>query len=281
MLTATLTVLGIVLAAVVLLCLYIYVSQERMLFYPRPNDPELRAHWRWQRVEIPSGRQVLEGWWADGGAPESGLTLIYFGGNAEDVLFAARNAGRIDAKRMLVVNYRGYGGTPGKPSQRALFEDALAVYDYALGPGGAEPRELVVMGRSLGSGVATMLAAKRNVRAAILVTPFDSIKAVAARHYPAILVDRLLRHPFPSTDFAPRATAPALFLIAANDNVIAPSHARALARVWGGEKQVHTFANVGHNDIDMHPDYYAVLNGFLQSLAQSNTTPQNLRTEPL
>lgn len=267
MLTTMLTFLGIALGAVLLLCLYVYVSQERMLFYPRPNDPELRAHWRWKRIEIPSGQHVLEGWWAEAGAPESTLTLVYFGGNAEDVLFTARNAARIDAKRMLVVNYRGYGGTKGKPGQRALFEDALAVYEYALGPGGAEPQDIVVMGRSLGSGVATMLAAEREVRAAVLITPFDSIKAVAARHYPAMLVEWLLRHPFPSADLAPRARAPALFLIAENDGVIAPSHAYALARVWGGDKRIHAFANVGHNDIDLHPDYYAVLNRFLKSLS--------------
>lgn len=267
MLTAILTFLGLVLGAIALLSLYIYVSQERMLFYPRPNDPELRAHWRWKRVEIPSGRHVLEGWWADGGSPESNLTLVYFGGNAEDVLYTARNAGRMAAKRMLVVNYRGYGGTKGKPSQQALFEDALAIHAYALGPGSAQPRDIVVIGRSLGSGLATMLAAQREVRGAVLITPFDSIKAVAARHYPAILVEWLLRHPFPSAEMAPNASAPALFLIAENDQVIAPSHAFELARAWGGPKRTRSFSNVGHNDIDLHPQYYEVLNEFLQTLA--------------
>jgi hypothetical protein len=293
MLTSTLTFLGITLGAVALLCLYIYVRQERMLFYPRQNDAELRAHWRYRRVEIPSGTHVLEGWWVDAGAtverldpasshlqdPESNLTVIYFGGNAEDVLHTARNAARIAARRLLVVNYRGYGGTKGKPSQAALFEDALAVYDYVLGPGGARPQDIVVMGRSLGSGVATMLAARREVRGAVLITPFDSIKAVAARHYPAMLVEMLLKHPFPSADMAPNAKVPALFLIAANDGVIAPSHAYALARVWGGDARTRSFSNVGHNDIDLHPQYYEVLNEFLIALA--SPTPPETRHSPL
>ena len=279
MLTATLTFIGLVFGAIALVCLYIYVSQERMLFYPRPNDPELRAHWRWQRVEIPSGTHVLEGWWAEGGSPESNLTLVYFGGNAEDVLYTARYAARFAAKRMLVVNYRGYGGTKGKPSQQALFEDALAIYDYVRGPGGANPRDVVVMGRSLGSGLATMLAAQREVRGAVLITPFDSIKAVAARHYPALLVEWLLRHPFPSAQLAPKATAPALFLIAENDQVIAPSHAYELARVWGGPKRTRAFSSVGHNDIDQHPQYYEVLNEFLQALTAP--TRAEIRHSPL
>ena len=241
-----------------------------MIFFPRPNDAALREHWRWKRVEIPSGEHVLEGWWADGGAPESHLTLIYFGGNAEDVLYTARNAARIHAKRMLVVNYRGYGATKGKPGQQALFADALAIHDYVRGPGGADAKDIVVMGRSLGSGVASMLAAEREVRGAVLITPFDSIKAVAKKHFPALIVEWLLRHPFPSAEFAPRAQVPALFLIAENDEVIAPSHAYALAKVWGGSKQTRSFSQVGHNDIDLHPQYYDVLNEFLRSLARTD-----------
>jgi pimeloyl-ACP methyl ester carboxylesterase len=237
-----------------------------MLFYPRANDPELRVHWRWRRIEIPSGNHVLEGWWAEAGAPDSDLTLVYFGGNAEDVLLAARNAGRMAAKRMLVVNYRGYGGTKGKPTQQALFEDALAIYDYVRGPGGAAPTSIVLIGRSLGSGVATWLATQREVRAAVLITPFDSIRAVAARRFPAIIVDLLLRHPFPSAEMAPRAKVPALFLIAAEDAVIAPAHAYALAEAWGGSTQIRAFAGAGHNDIDLHPDYHVTLDEFLQSL---------------
>lgn len=266
MLTATLVTVCIALSMVALFGAYIYASQERMLFYPRPNDADLRAYWQSRRVEIPSGEHVVEGWWADAGASESNLTLVYFGGNAEDVLFAARNAARLEAKRMLVVNYRGYGGTKGTPTQTALFEDAVAVYDYARGPGGASAANIVVMGRSLGSGVATYLAVKRQVRAAVLITPFDSIKAVAARRFPSILVQLLLRHPFPSAEFAPEAKVPALFLVAADDTVIDPTHAYALAKVWGGSTRVHEFPGAGHNDIDLHPDYYSVLNAFLRSL---------------
>ena len=70
MLISVLTFLGFALGAVVLLCLFIYLRQERLIFHPRANDPALREHWRWHRVEIPSGKHVLEGWWADAGAPE-------------------------------------------------------------------------------------------------------------------------------------------------------------------------------------------------------------------
>jgi pimeloyl-ACP methyl ester carboxylesterase len=263
-------IVAIGLGAPLLLGAYIYFAQERMIFFPRPNDPQLREQWRWNRVEIGSGEHVIEGWWADAGAPESNLTIVYFGGNAEDVLYAARDAARLEAKRLLVVNYRGYGQTPGKPSQQALFEDALAVYDYVVGPGNAEPQDVIVMGRSLGSAVATLLAAKRKVRAAVLITPFDSLQAVAERHYPAFLVRLLLRHPFPSQELAPLARVPALLLIAERDTIVPPSHSHALARVWGGPTHTRTFADVGHNDIERHPDYYRELNAFLRQQAKGD-----------
>jgi pimeloyl-ACP methyl ester carboxylesterase len=267
MLTTMLSFIAIAIGAFILLCAYLYVRQDRLLFYPRPNDASLREHWRTKRIEITSGNHVLEGWWADGGAPSSETVIVYFGGNAEDVLGTARIAQRLACKRMLVVNYRGYGSTKGRPGQEALYEDALAIYAYAIGAGGAEPEHIVVMGRSLGSGVATMLAARRSVRAAILITPYDSILAVAARHYGWFPVERLLRHRFPSVDFARETQVPALFLIAANDVVIPPSHGRALAAAWSGEKTVHVLERVGHNDHDLHPSYYEQINSFLQSVA--------------
>jgi len=273
MLKTVLTFIALVAGAFVLLCAFLYMRQDRLLFYPRPNAPELRNAWRSQRIEIASGEHVLEGWWANGGAPESETVILYFGGNAEDVLGAARTAGQLPCKRLLVVNYRGYGGTKGRPSQQALYEDGLAIYDYAIDAGQADPNHLVVMGRSLGSGVATMLAARRKVRAAILITPYDSMVAVASRHYSWFPVARLLRHPFPSVDFAKQAHVPALFLIAENDTIIPPSHAHALASAWAGDKSVHMFDSVGHNDIDLHPRYQPAVDAFLTAIAKDSAIP--------
>jgi uncharacterized protein len=267
MLTTTLMLAAIALGAFVLLCVLLYVRQDRLLFYPRPNDVALREHWKGKRIQITSGEHVLEGWWADGGSPESETVVLYFGGNAEDVLGTARIAGRLACKRMLVVNYRGYGGTKGRPGQEALYADALAIHDYAIGAGHAEPQNIVVMGRSLGSGMAAMLAARRSVHAAVLITPYDSILAVASHHYSWFPVARLLRHPFPSAEWARQARVPALFLIARNDVVIPPSHGQALAASWAGAKTVRLLEGVGHNDIELHPTYYEEINSFLQSVS--------------
>jgi pimeloyl-ACP methyl ester carboxylesterase len=268
MLTNLLVLGGIAVALYVALCLFLYLQQERILFYPGPNDSALLRQWAPRRLEIASGEHRLEGWWAENPDSSSPCVAIYFGGNAEDVLYTASTAHLIDARRMLFVNYRGYGRTHGKPSQRALYQDAIAIYDHVLASGAAKGSDIIVMGRSLGSSLAAMLAAKREVRGAILITPFDSINAVAAGHYPLFPVRLLLKHPFDSVPFAKQATAPALFIAAEHDTIIPPIHARRLHDIWSGPKRFHLLTDVGHNDLERHPDYYPLINTFL---AQDHT----------
>lgn len=260
--TALLTLLLVGCCGLVLICALLYFGQERSIFFPRPNDPQLRQRYAAQRIEIKTADTTLEGWWIENAAATTPAVVLYFGGNAEDVLYTASEASSIDARAVVVVNYPGYGGSAGEPGQKALYESALVIYDYAI-KRGAPPEHIVVMGRSLGSGVASMLAGARQVGASILITPYDSLAAVAAGHYPFLPVRLLLRHPFPSTDWARRAHAPALLLAAEHDNVVPATHAQKLFQVWAGPKQIHVLAQTGHNDIEMHPDYYRLINEFL------------------
>jgi pimeloyl-ACP methyl ester carboxylesterase len=192
--------------------------------------------------------------------------ILYFGGNAEDVLYSAAQLRDLNFGEVLAVNYRGYGGSSGEPGQDALYADALRIYDYAVEQG-AIPSRIVVLGRSLGSGVASMLAAQRPLAAAILVTPFDSLSAVAAGHYPYVPVRWLLKHRFASTQWAAATHSPALILAAEHDSIVPSLHARVLAEHWAGEKEFHLLENVGHNDIDHHSDYYALIQKFLDQHA--------------
>jgi len=246
----------------VLICALLYLDQDSAIFFPRPNDARLWEARRADRVEIATTGETLEGWWIENPRATSPATILYFGGNGEDVLHTAVAAEKLNARRVLFVNYRGYGQSTGRPGQAALYEDALAIYDHAVGKG-SEPQSIVVMGRSLGSGVAAMLAASRPVRAAVLITPYDSIEAVASERYPIVPVRLLLRHPFPSIDWAARTRTPALFLAAEHDMVIPPHHAHKLFDAWSGKKQIQVLTRAGHNDIEGHPDYYPLINEFL------------------
>jgi uncharacterized protein len=263
-LNVLLTALILGVGGFVVICAFMYFGQERSIFYPRPNDAQLLQQHDARRVEIPSSGETLEGWWIDNPQATTAAVILYFGGNAEDVLYTAGTVSSFDARRMLVVNYRGYGRSTGKPGQKALYDDGLAIYDYAV-KSGVRPEDIVVMGRSLGSGVATMLAAERPVAAAVLITPYDSLAAVASNLYPYLPVHLLLQHPFPSVDWAKRTRTPVLMLAAERDFVVPSAHAQKLLEAWAGEKQLHVLPQTGHNDIEMHPDCYRLINEFLRT----------------
>jgi pimeloyl-ACP methyl ester carboxylesterase len=256
--------LKVVATVVVGVPLLVFLLQERLIFMPQPLSEAAQAD---IRTRFPKGQNVFAQA-ADGvrvhawhlpGPPDAPL-VFYFGGNAEEVSWmlgeasqAAPNVG------WLLVDYRGYGASDGAPSERALVEDALLWYDRFA----PQAKRIVVMGRSLGSGVAVRLAAERKVDAVILVTPFDSMVEVGKRHYPILPVSLLLRHRFDSAARAPKIAAPLLCLAATRDSIIPVEHAKLLYEAWGGPKRWVALEEAGHNTVDAHPNYWRSINQFL------------------
>ena len=248
---------------VVAVPLLAFVLQERLIFHPRPLSEAARQD---IRARNPEGQNVfataadgtrVHAWHIAG--PSDAPLVIYFGGNAEEVswmLGAAKVAPKVG---WLLVDYRGYGGSEGSPSEEALAADALLWYDR-FSP---QVKKVFLFGRSLGSGVAVRLAAERKVDAVILVTPFDSMVAVGRRHYPFLPVDWLLRHRFDSLSRAPQMTAPLLCVVAMRDSIIPPEHAKLLFDAWAGPKRWLPLKESEHNDIDGHPDYWPNITAFL------------------
>jgi uncharacterized protein len=266
MLTGFLQVAALVALLYLLACLLLFWRQDTLIFYRVQNDAGLRSQHQRSHITIDSHGHALDGWWlrdADNTRP----LILYFGGNADDVLYSADVLYASNLGSVLAFNYRGYGRSAGEPSQAALYEDALTIYDYAIEQG-ASSKQVVLVGRSLGSGVATMLAANRSVAGVVLITPFDSLAAVGAGHYPFFPVRLILRHPFPSDEWANNARAPALILAAELDQIVPASHARRLFDRWAGPKQFHLLKGVGHNDVERNPNYYALIERFIAELTR-------------
>jgi fermentation-respiration switch protein FrsA (DUF1100 family) len=266
--TVVIATLSLVLGLPIALSALLYFTQERLIFHPPPapaappraRDLAIRA------VEIPTADGLrLRGWLArpDAAADERLPLLIYFGGNAEEVSRTSTLAGSVPGWSLLALNYRGYGGNPGTPSEHSLSADALAIHDWALGRADVDATRVIAFGRSLGSGLAVHLAAERPLAGVILVTPFDSLRAVARRLYPFAPVSLLLRHNFDSLSRAPAIRAPLLVLAAGRDEVVPISHARTLFAGWAGPKTWREFPAAGHNDLDADPGYWAAIAEFL------------------
>jgi pimeloyl-ACP methyl ester carboxylesterase len=162
---------------------------------------------------------------------------------------------------MYFVEYRGYGASTGEPSEAALYSDALKIYDTLS----LENFESVsVIGRSLGSGVATYLASKRQLDAMVLITPYDSILNVAQQRYPIFPLSMLLKDKYESSDRAPELSLPTLVLIAPNDTVVPGAHTLNLIKSFRSNNvsQV-TVPNTGHNSILNDPLYYSSIQEFI------------------
>ena len=255
---------GVVLLAPVAL----YFLQDRLLFFPQPLDEQIRTavkkvHPAVEEIRIAAADDVtLHGWFLKNSTVAKVPVLIYFGGNAEEVSGLTLDSESLPGVAMLLVNYRGYGLSSGKPGEAALFSDAVTLYDYVSHRADVDASRIVLMGRSLGSGIAVFLASQRRVAAVVLVTPYDSITAVAQRKFPFMPVSWLLRHPFDSYSRAPGIKAPLLALVAKDDTLIPPEHARRLVANWGGTSRLVLLDGVDHDTISFHERYWPAITAF-------------------
>jgi len=256
----------IALVVAIAMPLLAWLLQERMIFFPRPVEsrPTPRANVEAITLDVTGGVK-LRGWLVKGARTPAPL-VIYFGGNAEEVSWLVDAADQFAGWSVLLVNYRGYGESEGKPGEKELFADALALYDYAKLRADIAPERIVAMGRSLGSGVAVSLAAHRPVRGVILVSPYDSLVEVGRRHYPFLPVSLLLRQRFDSLARVPQIEAPLLCLVATEDRIIPMAHSRALFEAWRGAKNWREIPRADHDGISNEPEYGRSIAAFLSAL---------------
>ena len=256
----------IALAVAIGVLLLAWLFQERLMFFPRPVDSRPAPRPDVEELTLVAADGVkLRGWLVKGAAIPAPL-VIYFGGNAEEVSWLTEVADQFSGWSLLLVNFRGYGESEGKPGEGELLGDGLAIHDYAKQRPDVDPRRIVAMGRSLGSGVAVHLGAHRPLRGVILVSPYDSIVEVAKRHYPFLPVSLLLRHRFDSLALAPQVDAPLLCLVATEDRVVPIPHSRALFEAWRGAKTWREIPRASHDSIAGEPDYWRSIAGFLKGL---------------
>ncbi len=190
--------------------------------------------------------------------PQTGAgAVIYFGGNAQDVSLDIPNLIEAFPTRAIYGNhYPGYGGSSGTPSQRAIFTAALALYDHIH----AEHPEIIIIGRSLGTGVATWLASQRPTARLVLITPFDSLADAAAAQYPIFPVRLLLRDKFESWRYAPKVTAPTTIIVAADDEIVPRSSSdRLRTRYTSTRVSYFLIPNAGHNTVQDNPAYWSLV----------------------
>jgi len=250
----------------VAIAVLVWLAQERLIFMPVAvgAPPQAPPGWRLEKVSIPAeDGTALAGVLLLPPAPRASL-VIYYGGNAEEVTASASQAqSEYGTRAVLLMNYRGYGESGGKPTEKALVADALRLFDWAAARGDIDPARIALHGRSLGTAIAVPVAAARPARCVVLTSPFASALDVAREVYPWLPVAWMLRHPFDSGRLAPRIAVPALVLVGEGDTIIPKRHSDRLAAAWGGPVERVTLPGFGHNDLDLNPRYREAIREFL------------------
>jgi hypothetical protein len=253
--------LGSALAAYGVLVGALYVFQRHLLYFPGVERPELgdlaALGVREVTLKTADGLSLLS-WYVP---PRDGHSVIaYLHGNgghigyrAERLRWFARNGYGV-----LMVEYRGYGGNPGTPSESGLVTDGVAALDF-LGGEGIAPNRLVIYGESLGSGVAVLLVARRQVASLILEAPFTSVAEVAQYHYLFMPASALVRDRFDSLAMIGEVKAPILVLHGEQDRVVPLRFGRALFDAAPEPKELWLSRDAGHEDLVRHGAFEAVL----------------------
>jgi len=164
---------------------------------------------------------------------------------------------------LFMIDYRGYGKSSGRiESEAQLHADARAAWDVVAPE--YVGRKRVLLGRSLGSGLAVPLALQVQPELTVLVSPYSSMRAMAAELYPWV-PSKLLRYPLATDESIARLRSPVLLLHGELDELIAPHHSRTLKRLFP-TAQLHIVKGAGHNDIQQFDGYHAALRAALDAL---------------
>lgn len=244
--------------------------QERMLYFPGKEVPDEKYLLSLNMRFWPSGRDGYRGFVSMGEARASRGTIVVFHGNAgaahdrDYYLPALIHLGF----RVLLVEYPGYGGRKGKPGEKTFVQDAQETLRQVSSQYGGQ---LYLLGESLGCGVVAAVAKEAPVRidGIILITPWDTLLAVAKHHYPWLPVGLFLHDAYDSVGNLKSYAGPVAVIGAEQDEVIPLRHAQALYDSLHTRKKMWIVKDAGHNDWPLiaGPEWWKEITDFVRGTA--------------
>lgn len=251
------------------LCLLLYCFQRNFIYFPTK-----KLDHPYQELTFNNKNESIKVIVLNQGQQKS---ILYFGGNAEAVVNNAPSyLEDFPNHTVYLVNYRGYGGSSGSPEEQGLYSDALTVFDQIK----IKHNTVSIIGRSLGSGVATYLAANRNIENLVLVTPYDSIENVAKSNFPIFPIPLLLKDKFDSVSRISKIKAKTLIIYAEKDTVIPFKHVEYLIDAFPPmQRSVERIKNAGHNDLSNKAIYRLLIKQFLPAIQSSDIILEGLSQE--
>jgi uncharacterized protein len=243
----------IVLLVLALMIAAVWLMQRRLIYFPDRSAPP-------PAVDVIPGAQDVTLRTADGLHLTAWLVRPRGSDRRVGILVAPGNAGNRLARASLVaalahqgltvllLEYRGYGGNPGRPSEAGLAQDVRAARAYLIDEAGVPEDRLIYYGESLGAAVVAALAAEHPPAGLVLRSPFTDLAAVGREHYPFLPVRLLLRDRFPVTDPVSRVHAPTMVVYGTADSIVPPAQSIAVAKAVAGPVRLIAVDGADHND---------------------------------
>ncbi|SNB70415.1 hypothetical protein SAMN07250955_107192 [Arboricoccus pini] len=227
----------------------LYWLQDSMLF---PKAEAAIAAYPLPKEARPLALRTADGYTIHGHhlparEPSRGLMIAFPGNgwNAEDFLFFLGH--KLADFDLVAFHYRGYGPNAGRPGERAFFADALSIHEALTAE--LRPKAVYTAGFSIGTGVAGYLASMRPVAGTLLVTPFDSMEAIARQRFPWAPTGLLLRHRFRTATHLAGSDVPVAMIMAGDDKIVPPARSLALRQALRRVVFASTIPKVGHSAI--------------------------------
>ena len=225
------SIIFIIVTAWVLLSLMIYFFQPKFIYFPDRDikvTPEFISLDYDDLTLSTSDGIKLNAWWIPN--PDARATLLFLHGNAGNI------SHRLDSINIfyqlglsvLIIDYRGYGKSTGKPSEQGTYIDAETAWDYLTKEKKINSDEIIIFGRSLGGAIATQLGEKHLSAALIVESGFTSIADIGKHYYPYLPTSLLTRIKYPSINRIPNIKSPVLIIHSVNDDIVPYKFGRQL-----------------------------------------------------
>lgn len=249
MLRTIVTGAAVLVGAWVLLVVVTAVFQRQLIYLPDRSRPSPPAGVEEVGLTTDDGLELTA--WLLTPEEEPATTVLLAPGNAGNRAMRVPTANGLVERghAVLLLDYRGYGGNPGRPSEDGLVADARAAYDHLTGSQQVDPERLVYLGESIGSGVVAALAAERPPAALVLRSPFPDLAAVGREVYPFLPVGLLLRDRFAVSEQLAAYDGPTLVVAGSEDRIVATHLSREVAEA--ADAAYVEVPGADHNDPDL------------------------------
>lgn len=259
--------LQIVLLVYVLIGVIFHYFQEKLIFRPvkLAADYQYRFDIPFLQIDLPVNNEknlsIVQFTVPD--SIRKGIVL-YFHGNRGNINRYAPQAPAFTANgyEVWMMDYPGYGKSTGPRNENILYEDALVLYKMAIGKVPVE--QIIIYGKSLGSGIAAQLASKRGCKRLILETPYEEFSAVFRRYAPFYPWSWILRYDLPTREYLPFNNAPLSIFHGTRDGVVAYRNAKNLKKLFKAGDELITIRGGHHNDLFEFPGARQKLDSLLR-----------------